>query len=76
VYRIESGALDTAAVKVGVTNERAGIAEIVSGLTVGDSVVSGNVGSLGKGMKVQIISPNAGKGRGGAAPGSLAPRQP
>ena len=76
VYRIESGALDTAAVKVGVTNERAGIAEIVSGLTVGDSVVSGNVGSLGKGMKVQIISPNAGKGRGGAAPGGPAPRQP
>lgn len=74
VYRIESGTLDTASVRVGITNERAGVAEIVSGVSVGDSLVSGNVGSLGKGMKVQIVSPNAGKGRGGAAPAAPAPR--
>jgi RND family efflux transporter MFP subunit len=76
VYRIEKGELDTANVQVGVTNERAGLAEIVTGLTVGDSVVSGNVGSLGKGMKVQIINPNAGRARGGAPAGGVAPRQP
>jgi RND family efflux transporter MFP subunit len=76
VYRIEKGVLDTAGVRVGVTNERAGVAEIVTGLAAGDSVVSGNVGSLGKGMKVQIINPNAGRGRGAAAPGGAAPRQP
>ena len=73
VYRIESGALDTATVKVGVTNERTGVAEIVEGLSIGDSVVSGNVGSLGKGMKVQIINPNAGR-RGGSSPAQPAPR--
>lgn len=56
VYRIEDGTLDTANVTVGVRDERAGIAEIVSGLAAGDTVVSGNVGSLGRGMKVQIIS--------------------
>lgn len=76
VYRIEQGVLDTAAVEVGVTNDRAGVAEIVTGLAAGDSVVSGNVGSLGKGMKVQIINPNAGRGRSGAAAGGAAPRQP
>ncbi len=76
VYRIEKGVLDTAGVRVGITNERAGVAEIVTGLAVGDSVVSGNVGSLGKGMKVQIINPNAGRGRGAGAPGGTAPRQP
>lgn len=70
VYRIESGSLDTATVEVGVTNERAGIAEIVQGLAIGDSVVSGNVGALGKGMKVQIVDPNPGRGRGGA-PGAV-----
>lgn len=75
VYRIEAGVLDTASVQVGVTNERTGVAEIVAGLAAGDSVISGNVGALGKGMKVQIITPNAGRGRGGAAPGA-APRQP
>jgi len=76
VYRIEQGVLDTAGVQVGVTNERAGIAEIVAGVSVGDSIVSGNVGSLGKGMKVQIVNPNAGRGRGGAAAPGAAPRQP
>ncbi|MGK2963586.1 MAG: efflux RND transporter periplasmic adaptor subunit [Gemmatimonadaceae bacterium] len=56
VYRIEDGTLDTANVSVGVRDERAGRAEIVSGIAAGDTVVSGNVGSLGRGMKVQIIS--------------------
>ena len=74
VYRIEAGVLDTAGVQVGVTNERSGVAQIVTGLAAGDSVISGNVGTMGKGMKVQIITPNAGRGRGGA-PGA-APRQP
>src|SRR5688572_12936929 len=61
VYRIEKGALDTATVQVGVRDDRAGIAEIVSGLSAGDSVVSGNVGSLGRGMKVQIQGSAAGR---------------
>jgi RND family efflux transporter MFP subunit len=74
VYRIEAGVLDTASVQVGVTNDRTGIAEIVKGLATGDSVISGNVGTMGKGMKVQIVSPNAGKGRGTSAPGAPAPR--
>lgn len=74
VYRIEAGVLDTAGVQVGVTNERSGVAQIVTGLAAGDSVISGNVGTMGKGMKVQIITPNAGRGRGGA-PGTP-PRQP
>ena len=76
VYRIEQGVLDTAQVQVGVMNERTAIAEIVTGISIGDSVVSGNVGSLGKGMKVQIINPNAPRGRGNAAAGGAAPRQP
>jgi RND family efflux transporter MFP subunit len=74
VYRIESGVLDTATVEVGITNERSGVAQIVTGLAAGDSVISGNVGTMGKGMKVQVITPNAGRGRDGA-PGA-APRQP
>ena len=76
VYRIEKGILDTASVSVGVRDERAGVAEIVSGVAVGDTVVSGNVGSLGRGMKVQIVAPNAGRGGGAAAQRSPAPRQP
>lgn len=68
VYRIEKGILDTSTVSIGVRDDRAGIAEIISGVSVGDSVISGNVGSLGTGMKVQII--------GAASTRAPAPRQP
>jgi RND family efflux transporter MFP subunit len=74
VYRIERGVLDTAGVVVGITNDRTALAQIVSGLSVGDSVVSGNVGSLAKGMKVQIVTPGAVKGRTASAAGGPAPR--
>lgn len=60
VYKLATGVLDTATVQVGVLDERLGIAEALSGVAEGDSVVSGNVGSLGKGMKVTIL------GAGGA----------
>jgi RND family efflux transporter MFP subunit len=74
VYRIEGGVLDTAGVQIGIRNERTALAQIVTGLAAGDSVVSGNVGSLAKGMKVQIITPGAGKGRTNAAAGAPATR--
>jgi membrane fusion protein, multidrug efflux system len=73
VYRIEQGKLDTAAIEVGVRDERAGVAEITSGVSAGDSIVSGNVGSLGRGMKVQIQGMNAGSGRSSPA-GAPTPR--
>ena len=76
VYRIENGSLDTAGVRIGVRDDRRGIVEVVSGLTSGDSVVSGNVGSLGKGMKVQIMSASGGRARSGAPSGAPTPRQP
>ena len=73
VYRIEQGKLDTATVHVGVRDDRAGVAEITTGVSAGDSIVSGNVGSLGRGMRVQIQGTNAGRGRGASA-GAPAPR--
>ena len=74
VYRIERGALDTASVTVGVRDDRAGVVEIVSGVSAGDSIVSGNVGSLGRGMKVQIQGANPGRGGRPAEPRAPAPR--
>jgi membrane fusion protein (multidrug efflux system) len=68
IYKIVHGSVDTATVQLGVVDDRIGIAEAVSGVTDGDSLVSGNVGSLGKGMKVQII------GAGGGAAGPAARR--
>jgi hypothetical protein len=64
--------IDTATVNLGVVDDRAGIAEALSGVSEGDSIVSGNVGSLGKGMKVQIVSARGpgGRGKAGAKAGS------
>jgi membrane fusion protein (multidrug efflux system) len=54
-YKIKNGSLDTASVQVGVINDRLGVAEALSGIADGDSLISGNVGSLAAGMKVQIL---------------------
>lgn len=66
IYKIVKGSVDTATVAVGVVDDRGGIAEALSGVVEGDSIVSGNVGSLGKGMKVQIVGAG-GRGSGGRA---------
>ena len=62
VYRIADNVLDIANVELGVVDERAGVAEVVSGLREGDRVVVGNIGTLGRGMQVII----AGEERRGA----------
>jgi RND family efflux transporter MFP subunit len=64
IYIIVKGSVDTATVQVGVVDDRAGFAEAVSGVADGDSIVSGNVGSLGSGMKVQIVGIGGPGGRG------------
>lgn len=63
VYRIAGNVLDIANVQLGVVDERAGVAEVVSGLSEGDRVVVGNIGTLGRGMQVII----AGEERRGSA---------
>jgi membrane fusion protein (multidrug efflux system) len=54
VYRVAAGSIDVAAVELGIVDERAGLAEVLSGLSEGDRVVVGNVGTLGRGMQVII----------------------
>ncbi len=55
VYRITGGELDQPNVQIGYNDEATGQVEILSGLQVGDRIVVGNVGTLGRGMKVQIV---------------------
>src|SRR5919201_115328 len=54
VYRIAGRVLDVASVQLGVVDERAGRAQVLDGLAEGDRVITGNVGSLGRGMQVII----------------------
>ena len=55
VYRIKAGELEQVDVQVGFNDDATGQVEIVSGLAAGDRIVVGNVGTLGRGMRVQIV---------------------
>jgi len=70
VYRIEGRSIDVAQLQLGVIDDRAGVAEVLSGLADGDRVVVGNVGALGRGMQVQILGGESGRqGVGGGSRG-------
>jgi multidrug efflux pump subunit AcrA (membrane-fusion protein) len=55
VYAIENEAVTQKPVQVGLVDDGAGIAEILSGLEEGDRVIVGNVGTLGRGMQVRVV---------------------
>jgi membrane fusion protein, multidrug efflux system len=64
-YRIVNDAIEYAPLKVGVTDDRLGLVEVVEGLKAGDRIITGNVGNVGRGMKVQIAGgPDNGGRRG------------
>jgi RND family efflux transporter MFP subunit len=63
VYRITGGELEQAPVQIGFNDEAAGQVEILDGLEEGDRIVIGNVGTLGRGMKVQIVGGETQRGR-------------
>jgi RND family efflux transporter MFP subunit len=65
VYRIAGKTIDIAAVQLGVVDDRAGMAEVLEGLSEGDRVVVGNVGALGRGMQVIIAGEEVIPKRGG-----------
>jgi len=64
VYRIDGQTLSTAPVALGVADEQRGIVEVLDGLAEGDEIVVGNVGTLGNGMKVEVIGEGRAASRG------------
>jgi multidrug efflux pump subunit AcrA (membrane-fusion protein) len=75
VYRISGKVLDVASVQLGVVDDRSGVAEVLDGLTAGDRVIVGNVGSLGRGMQVIIAGEEQRQGRRDNQNGGTAARQ-
>jgi RND family efflux transporter MFP subunit len=55
VYTIDGETVAQKNVQIGVVDDGAGIAEIVSGLEEGERVIVGNVGTLGRGMQVRVV---------------------
>ncbi|MEX2325330.1 MAG: hypothetical protein WD553_00955, partial [Gemmatimonadaceae bacterium] len=70
VYKIAGGVVEQPVVTVGVVNETAGLAQVLSGLAQGDRVIVGNVGTIGRGMAVELI------GGDSTAAQAAAPAQP
>jgi RND family efflux transporter MFP subunit len=74
IWRIRDGSLQRTIVTIGITDETRGTAQVVSGLAAGDSVLVGNVGTVGEGMKVNIVGAEgpggAERGGRGAKPGN------
>jgi RND family efflux transporter MFP subunit len=67
VYRIEGEQIGAAKVALGIVDDQGGMAEVKDGLAAGDRVVVGNVGTLGRGMKVTIVGEKGAKPQGRAA---------
>lgn len=59
VYKIAGGVVEQPEVTLGVVNEAAGLAQVLTGLAEGDRVIVGNVGTIGRGMRVDIIGGDA-----------------
>ena len=55
VYAIEGETVAQKPVQIGVVDDATGIVEITSGLDEGARVIVGNVGTLGRGMKVRVV---------------------
>lgn len=73
VYKIAGGVVEQPTVTVGVINESTGLAQVLTGLADGDRVIVGNVGTIGRGMHVEIIGGDT-PPQGGAAAPAPAPR--
>ena len=70
-YRIVNDAIEYASLKTGVTDDRLGLVEVLEGLKAGDRIITGNVGNVGRGMRVSIAGggENGRRGVGGGANG-------
>jgi membrane fusion protein, multidrug efflux system len=74
VYKVVDKKVEESEVQLGVRDDRVGVIEVTKGLNPGDVIITGNVGALGKGMRVDVIVPGARGGRGAAAGGGNVPR--
>lgn len=74
VYRIEGGKVQHVDVQLGIVDETINMTQVLGGLAVGDQIIVGNVGALGRGMEVRVVGPNEGRqgrtadGAAGASP--------
>jgi len=55
VYRANTGRIEQVYITLGIVNDQAGLAQVLSGLTTGDKVMVGNLGTMSPGTEIQVI---------------------
>lgn len=60
VYRIVNEVVEHQPIKLGVVDEGTGIAQVTEGLQEGDRIIAGNVGAVGRGVRVRFAGENEG----------------
>ena len=55
VYRLDGEDIAVVPVRLGATDESRGLVEVLEGLAAADRVIVGNVGTIGRGMRVQLV---------------------
>ncbi|HSA55419.1 MAG TPA: efflux RND transporter periplasmic adaptor subunit [Gemmatimonadaceae bacterium] len=60
VYRIVNDVVEHQPVQLGVVDEATGIAQVTEGLQEGDRIIAGNVGAVGRGVRVRFAGANEG----------------
>lgn len=68
VYKIVNETVEFQPVQLGVIDEAMGVVQVTDGLSAGDRIIVGNVGALGRGVKVRIASTESGRSGRGARP--------
>ncbi|MBA3671719.1 MAG: efflux RND transporter periplasmic adaptor subunit [Gemmatimonadaceae bacterium] len=68
VYRIDGRTVNQVPVQLGAVDEKLGFAQVTEGLQAGEKVIVGNVGTLGRGMRVSITGEEKGRGRRASTP--------
>lgn len=56
VYRLANETVEYQPIQMGIVDEATGVVQITSGLEVGDRIIVGNVGAIGRGVKVRIAA--------------------
>lgn len=60
VYRIVNETVEHQPVKLGIVDEATGVAQVTEGVKPGDRIVVGNVGAIGRGVRVRFVGDNEG----------------
>lgn len=60
VYRIVNEVVEHQPIKLGVVDEATGIAQVTEGLQDGDRIIAGNVGAVGRGVRVRFAGESEG----------------